>query len=77
MSEAKPRGRFVWFDLMTTDPDKAIEFYTKVVGLGHDAVGRAVRVHDVDQRQHADRRGDAAATGSRRAAALARLHLVA
>ena len=34
MSEAKPRGRFVWFDLMTTDPEKAMEFYTKVVGWG-------------------------------------------
>ena len=34
MSEAKPRGRFVWFDLMTTDPDKAVEFYTKVIGWG-------------------------------------------
>jgi uncharacterized protein len=34
MSDAKPRGRFVWFDLMTTDPEKAIEFYTKVVGWG-------------------------------------------
>jgi len=34
MSEARPRGRFVWFDLMTTEPDKAVEFYTKVVGWG-------------------------------------------
>jgi predicted enzyme related to lactoylglutathione lyase len=34
MSDAKPRGRFVWFDLMTTEPEKAIEFYTKVVGWG-------------------------------------------
>ena len=76
MSEAKPRGRFVWFDLMTTEPEKAIEFYTKVVGLGHDAVGRAVAVHDVDECQHADRRRDAAAAGVRRAAALAGLHLV-
>jgi len=34
MSEAKPRGRFIWFDLMTTDPAKAVEFYTSVVGWG-------------------------------------------
>jgi hypothetical protein len=27
-----PRGRFVWYDLMTTDLQKAIDFYTKVVG---------------------------------------------
>lgn len=27
-----PRGRFVWHELMTTDPDAAIGFYTKVVG---------------------------------------------
>ena len=77
MSEAKPRGRFVWFDLMTTDPAKAVEFYTKRGRLGHDAVGGLGAVHDVDQRQRADRRGDAAAAGSRCAAALARLHLVA
>jgi predicted enzyme related to lactoylglutathione lyase len=34
MSEAKPRGRFVWYDLMTSDPEKAIEFYTKLTGWG-------------------------------------------
>jgi predicted enzyme related to lactoylglutathione lyase len=27
-----PRGRFVWHELMTTDPDAAVAFYTKVVG---------------------------------------------
>ena len=27
MTEAKPRGRFVWFDLMTTDPAAAPAFY--------------------------------------------------
>jgi predicted enzyme related to lactoylglutathione lyase len=26
------KGRFVWFDLMTTDQKKAVEFYKKVVG---------------------------------------------
>jgi uncharacterized protein len=34
MAAEKPRGRFVWYDLMTTDPAKAIEFYTSVVGWG-------------------------------------------
>lgn len=28
------RGRFVWYDLMTTDPDAATDFYTKVTGWG-------------------------------------------
>jgi len=28
------RGRFVWYDLMTPDPDAATEFYTKVAGWG-------------------------------------------
>jgi uncharacterized protein len=34
MAETKPRGRFVWYDLMTTDPAKAAEFYTRVIGWG-------------------------------------------
>ena len=34
MSETSPRGRFVWYDLLTTDPDRAAEFYTKVAGWG-------------------------------------------
>ncbi len=29
---ATPRGRFVWHEVMTTDPDAATEFYGKVVG---------------------------------------------
>jgi len=29
---ANPGGRFVWFDLLTTDPAAAISFYTKLVG---------------------------------------------
>ena len=28
----EPRGRFVWYDLMTTDQEKAIDFYSEVVG---------------------------------------------
>ncbi|HXW04114.1 MAG TPA: VOC family protein [Vicinamibacterales bacterium] len=30
----KPRGRFVWFDLMTTDPDRAVGFYPRITGWG-------------------------------------------
>ena len=28
------RGRFVWYDLMTPDPDAAADFYSKVAGWG-------------------------------------------
>jgi predicted enzyme related to lactoylglutathione lyase len=31
------RGRFVWYELMTTDPEAAEGFYTKVVGWGTQA----------------------------------------
>ena len=34
MSETSPRGRFVWYDLMTTDPTGAADFYTKIAGWG-------------------------------------------
>ncbi len=33
MSEV-PKGRFVWYDLMTTDPAAATDFYAKVAGWG-------------------------------------------
>ncbi len=29
-----PRGRFVWYDLMTTDRQPAISFYTQLIGWG-------------------------------------------
>lgn len=29
-----PRGRFLWYELMTTDPDAAIAFYRDIVGWG-------------------------------------------
>ena len=32
MSGTDPRGRFVWFDLVTTDPDAATSFYGEVIG---------------------------------------------
>ena len=34
MSSESDRGRFVWFDLMTPDPDAAVSFYTDLVGWG-------------------------------------------
>ena len=34
MADPKPRGRFVWFDLVTTDPDATLEFYPAVTGWG-------------------------------------------
>ncbi len=34
---SKDRGRFVWYDLMTTDPDAAQCFYTKLIGWGTQA----------------------------------------
>ena len=36
MAQEIPRGRFVWFDLMTTDSGASIDFYTKVLGWGTD-----------------------------------------
>jgi predicted enzyme related to lactoylglutathione lyase len=30
-----PHGRFVWYELMTTDMEAAKAFYAEVVGLGH------------------------------------------
>lgn len=27
-----PKGRFVWYELMTTDPDKAMAFYQDIIG---------------------------------------------
>ena len=33
MSEM-PRGRFVWYDLMTSDPESATAFYTQLIGWG-------------------------------------------
>ena len=34
---SEDRGRFVWHDLMTTDPDAAQSFYTKLIGWGTEA----------------------------------------
>ena len=27
-----PLGRFVWYELLTSDPDAAVPFYTKLIG---------------------------------------------
>ena len=32
MPETISRGRFVWHELMTPDPEAALKFYTQVVG---------------------------------------------
>ena len=34
MSVPIPRGRFVWYDLLTSDPKAAIEFYLKIMPWG-------------------------------------------
>ena len=34
MTGEADRGRFVWFDLMTSDSSGAIDFYSKLVGWG-------------------------------------------
>ena len=39
MSDTAARGRFVWYDLMTTDPDAAAGFYDKVIGWGTNQWG--------------------------------------
>ena len=37
MTDTSPRGRFVWYDLMTTNPGAAKDFYTKIAGWGTQA----------------------------------------
>jgi predicted enzyme related to lactoylglutathione lyase len=39
MSASSAVGRFVWFELMTTDVDAAIDFYGKVIGWTIEAYG--------------------------------------
>jgi predicted enzyme related to lactoylglutathione lyase len=34
MASNEDRGRFVWFDLVTSDPDAAVGFYSKLIGWG-------------------------------------------
>jgi predicted enzyme related to lactoylglutathione lyase len=37
MAEPAGKGRFVWYDLMATDPKGATDFYSKVAGWGTEA----------------------------------------
>jgi uncharacterized protein len=39
MSLTEVRGRFLWYDLMTTDPTGARDFYTKIAGWGLQPFG--------------------------------------
>ena len=34
MAQSSHRGRFVWYELMTTDPAAAQTFYTDIAGWG-------------------------------------------
>ena len=49
MSNAPARGRFVWFDLNTTDVPKAVKFYTTLLGwktkAGDPTPGHGVYTH--------------------------------
>jgi predicted enzyme related to lactoylglutathione lyase len=38
MGDADYRGRFLWYELMTTDPAAAKAFFTKVIGWGTETV---------------------------------------
>jgi predicted enzyme related to lactoylglutathione lyase len=38
MAEESPRGRFVWHELLTTDTEAAIAFYTALIGWGTQAM---------------------------------------
>lgn len=37
MTDTHPRGRFVWYELMTSDPEAAISFYSQLIGWGTEA----------------------------------------
>jgi hypothetical protein len=37
MTDGPPRGRILWHELLTTDPEAAIAFYQKVIGWGSTA----------------------------------------
>ena len=34
MADGSSQGRFVWYDLMTSDLDSAVDFYTRLVDWG-------------------------------------------
>ncbi len=37
MSNEDARGRFIWYELLTSDPDAAMDFYTRIIGWGTQA----------------------------------------
>ncbi len=47
------RGRFVWYELLTSDPDAAIDFYTRLIGWSSalaqcsDPQGAMFAIHSV------------------------------
>ena len=50
MSDDSLLGRFVWYELLTSDPEAATRFYTELIGWGNRSVGRGIRtLHHVDQ----------------------------
>ena len=49
MSNADIRGRFIWHELVTTDPDAASDFYSKVLPWKTQDSGHAF-LHTVDGR---------------------------
>lgn len=42
-----PKGKHVWYDLMTTDPDGAKDFYTSVIGWGTQPFEGAPEPYDM------------------------------
>ena len=66
-------GRFVWYELLTTDPKAAIAFYADVVGWKTQPFGEGGDLHDVGRQPGPARRRDDAPRAGRedgRAAAL-------
>ncbi len=75
-----PAGDFIWYELMTTDPDGAKAFYDAVVGWNiGEGVGGIWRLSDDQHGRRRFRRRAAAPdrrdAAERRAADLARLYL--
>jgi uncharacterized protein len=52
-----PPGRFIWNELHTTDPDKAIAFYEKVVGFSHRTVDSPAGPYHILSKGGVDRGG--------------------
>jgi len=52
-----PPGRFMWNELHTTDPEKALAFYEKVAGFSHRAVPSPAGPYHILSRGGVDRGG--------------------